>query len=68
MIVVLILVLVLVVVLVVVVFLVQVEFLVQVVEEEYLVVQNLVEQKHVHAQYQLALYQVLVLLKQLVVW
>ena len=53
-------------VLVVVVFLVQVVVLV--VEEEYLVVQNLVEQKHVHAQYQLALYQVLVLLKQLVVW
>ena len=51
-----------------VVFLVQVEFLVQVVEEEYLVVQSEVEQKHVHAQYQLALYQVLVLLKQLVVW
>ena len=48
--------------------LVVVEFLGQVVEEEYLVVQNLVEQKCVHAQYQLALYQVLVLLKQLVVW
>ena len=54
------------VVVIVVVFLVQVVVLV--VEEEYLVVQNLVEQKHVHAQYQLALYQVLVLLKQLVVW
>ena len=57
---------VLILVLVVVVFLVQVVVLV--VEEEYLVVQNLVEQKHVHAQYQLALDQVLVLLKQLVVW
>ena len=44
-----------------------VQVVVLVVEEEYLVVQNLVEQKHVHAQYQLALGQVLVLLKQLVV-
>ena len=42
-------------------------FLVQVMEEEYLVVQREFEQKHVHAQCQLALYQVLVLLKQLVV-
>ena len=48
--------------------LVLVVVVVLVVEEEYLVVQNLVEQKHVHAQYQLALDQVLVLLKQLVVW
>ena len=54
-------------VLVLVLVLVVVEFLVQVVEEEYLVVQSEVEQKHIHAQCQLALYQVLVLLKQLVV-
>ena len=53
---------------VVVMVLVLVVIVVLVVEEECLVVQSVVEQKHVHAQYQLALGQVLVLLKLLVVW
>ena len=39
-----------------------------VVEEEHFVVQSLVEQRHVDAQYQPALGQVMLLLKLLVVW
>ena len=53
---------------VVVVVLVLVVVVVLVVEEEHFVVQSLVEQRHVDAQYQPALGQVLLLLKLLVVW